>query len=88
MGETCPYCNGTGLLQATYSARFAKLRQEKGVNQDDVAEAVHVSRAQIANLERGRGQPSVDVVIRAAKYFGCSTDYLLALSDNRGGSNE
>lgn len=94
MADKCPYCKGTGLLQGDFSSRLLKARQDKGVTQEDVASAVRISRAQIANLERGRGDPSVDVVIRAAQYFGCSADYLLAIDTpthpnvNRGCDND
>lgn len=75
--ERCPYCNGTGQIDATLGVRLVALRTAKNMTQGDVAEHLHVSRAQIANLERGRGEASVPFILRAASFFEVSTDYLL-----------
>jgi transcriptional regulator with XRE-family HTH domain len=69
MSETCPYCRGTGRIEATLAVRLTALRQAKGINQEDVAHAAGVSRSQIANLERGRGEPSIQSLIKLASYW-------------------
>lgn len=33
-------------------------------------------------MENGKAKPSIDLLLRIAKYFNCSTDYLLGLSDD------
>lgn len=80
MSENCPYCKGTGRIEASLAVRLTALRQAKGVTQDDVAHAAGISRSQIANLERSRGEPSISALIRIAAYFDCTTDYLLGVS--------
>lgn len=75
--EPCPYCKGTGFVEASFGSRLTALRQAKNVTQADVAEVVHISRAQIANLERGRGEMSMGVLLRLADYYAVSTDYIL-----------
>ncbi len=77
MSESCPYCKGTGLVQATVATRLVRLREERGLTQDQVADGIHVSRTQVANLERGRGSPSVETLVSMAEYFGVTTDHLL-----------
>lgn len=78
--DTCPYCKGTGVLVATFGARLVALREKSAITQLELSEKLRISRAQIANLERGRGDPSVDTLLRCAEVFACSTDYLLGLS--------
>lgn len=85
MSDVCPYCKGSGRVEATLASRLTALRQAKGVSQEEVAEAVHVSRAQIANLERGRGEPSIQSLMMLASYFKVTTDYLLGISACRTG---
>lgn len=80
MSETCPYCKGTGRIEATLAVRLTALRQAKGVTQDEVAQAAGISRAQIANLERSRGEPSIPSLIKLAAYFNVTTDYILGVS--------
>jgi transcriptional regulator with XRE-family HTH domain len=77
MSDACPYCNGTGVVEATLASRLTALRNIKGVRQEEVADAARVSRAQIANLERGRGEPSISSLMLLASYFDVTTDYLL-----------
>lgn len=88
MSDTCPYCRGTGKIDATMATRLTALRQIKGVKQEDVAEAANVSRTQIANLERGRGDPSIPVLLRLAQYFNVTTDYLLGVGAASEGSTD
>jgi len=83
MSDTCPYCKGTGKIEATLAVRLTALRQVKGATQDEVADAARVSRSQIANLERGRGDPSISSLIALAGYFEVSTDYLLGIAEAR-----
>jgi transcriptional regulator with XRE-family HTH domain len=80
MTDICPYCKGTGKIEGTLAVRLTALRQSKGVTQEQVAGAARVSRTQIANLERGRGDPSISSLIALAAYFEVSTAYLLGVS--------
>lgn len=81
MSDTCPYCKGTGRIDASLASRLVALRAAKNVTQEEVAGAAGVSRSQIANLERGRGEPSISALLRLASYFHVSTDYLLGVSE-------
>ncbi len=54
-------------------------RIERGLTQDDLAQAVGVSRQSINAIERGRYTPSLPLALRFAQYFRCSTDELFRL---------
>ena len=46
-----------------------ELRAEKGLTQQDVADAVDVTRATILALEKGSYNPSLELSFRLAKFF-------------------
>lgn len=73
----CPYCSGSGKVDATFASRLRAARNDSGLTQEGVAEQLQISRTQIANMESGRTQGSLDVVLKAASLFGCSVDWLL-----------
>lgn len=49
-------------------------RKSKGYTQSDLAELVGISRAYLANIERGEHDPSLKVAQSIAKHLGISTD--------------
>ena len=56
-----------------------KLRLAHGINQVELARELHVSKQCVSNWENDNIQPSVDMLIKLARYFDVSTDYLLGL---------
>ncbi|PCK71246.1 helix-turn-helix domain-containing protein [Paenibacillus larvae] len=57
--------------------RIKKLREEKGLTQDELAEMLGMKRTNIANYEAGRVIPPGNVLRDLADIFAVSTDYLL-----------
>lgn len=53
------------------------LRKEKGLNQDELATSLGISRATVSDYERGRSQPDLDTLLKTATFFGISVDQLL-----------
>jgi len=53
-----------------------KLREEKNLTQDDLANILGISRQMVSAIERG-ANPSVELLNKLADYFGVSTDSLL-----------
>jgi putative transcriptional regulator len=49
--------------------RLSEIRKERGIKQEDLAEALEVSRQTIGSLENGRYNPSIILAFRIAKYF-------------------
>ena len=54
--------------------RLEELRHERGLNQEDLARALRVSRQTIGSLENGRYNPSITLAFRIARYFGLSIE--------------
>ena len=46
-------------------------RKEKGMSQEDLANALEVSRQTINSLENGRYNPSILLAYKIASLFGC-----------------
>lgn len=58
--------------------RLRKLREDKGMTQEELSERIHVSQQRISAYENERATPPIDVLLRYAEFFSISTDYLLS----------
>lgn len=54
------------------------LRKQKGLTQEQLAQALYVSRTAISKWESGRGYPNIDSLKAIARYFSVSVDDLLS----------
>ena len=59
---------------ATIRNRVKEMRSERGWTQQQLAEAVGVSRQSINSIERERYVPSLMLALTFAKIFNCATD--------------
>ncbi len=59
--------------------QIRKLRRARGISQVQLAEKLWVSKQAVSNWENNNIMPSVEILIKLAKFFGCSTDFLLEL---------
>ena len=57
------------------------LRQERGVSQADLADAVGVSRQTIISIENERYVASLPLAYRIARYFGKTIEEVFSLDD-------
>lgn len=58
--------------------KLQQLRKQKNLTQEELAQALYVSRTAISKWESGRGYPSIDSLKAIAKFFGISVDELLS----------
>lgn len=63
--------------------RVKELRAARGWTQQQLADAVGVSRQSINSIERERYVPSLPLALTFARLFGCATDDLFALEPPR-----
>ena len=61
--------------------RLKQLRKKNKKSQLDVAQALGVSRAHIANWESGRRELNIADAIKIVKFYGVTLDYLAGLED-------
>ncbi|MGN0612795.1 MAG: helix-turn-helix domain-containing protein [Porcipelethomonas sp.] len=64
-----------------FEERIKELRLSLGLNQIQFGRKLFVTKQCISNWENGNIQPSIDMLIKIAKTFSISTDYLLGLSN-------
>ena len=63
--------------------RVKDLRVRKSWTQQQLAEAVGVSRQSINSIERDRYVPSLFLALTFARVFGCPTDEIFTLESDR-----
>jgi len=63
--------------------RVKELRGELGWTQQQLAEAVGVSRQSINSIERNRYVPSLPLALKFAVIFACPTDDIFTLEEKR-----
>ena len=61
--------------------RIRQLRRERGWTQQQLAEAVGVSRQSINSIERARYVPSLPLALTFSRVFGRPTDEIFSLAD-------
>ena len=54
--------------------KLEELRKARGIKQEDLADAMQVSRQTIGSLENGRYNPSILLAFKLAKYFEMSIE--------------
>ena len=64
-----------------FGMRLKKLRTEKELTQQDLANILGVTRSTISAYETDALYPSIEVLIEISNYFQVSTDYLLGRCD-------
>ena len=61
-----------------FNEKIQELRKQKGLTQEELAEALYVSRTAVSKWESGRGYPNIDSLKTIAKFFGVTVDDLLS----------
>ena len=64
------------------SERLNVLRHEHGLSKTDLAKVIQVSRTALLNYDKGTTIPSISVLIKIAKYFKVSMDWLCGISES------
>ena len=66
----------------SYFPRLRDLREDHDLSQTQIAEILGMKQPQYCRYERGLRDIPTDVLIRLAKYYHTSTDYILGLTNN------
>ena len=61
-----------------FNQKLQELRKQKGLTQEELADALFVSRTAVSKWESGRGYPSIDSLKAISAFFSVSIDELLS----------
>ena len=61
-----------------FNEKLQELRKQKGITQEELAEALYVSRTAVSKWESGRGYPNIESLKEISKFFSVSIDELLS----------
>lgn len=61
--------------------RIKELREDRDLRQIDVSEKTGIDQRTLSNYETGKTNPDSYAIIKLAKFYGVTCDYLLGNSD-------
>ena len=61
-----------------FNEKLQEMRKQRGLTQEELAQALFVSRTAISKWESGRGYPNIDSLKAIAKFFDVTVDALLS----------
>ena len=67
----------TDLDFKTIGLKIKERRQELGITQEHIANALDVNPSHISNIECGRVNPSLTALVKIANVLECSVDYFI-----------
>ena len=67
----------------SFGTRLKQLRTQAGLTQSQLAEKIGITKSVISYYELSDRAPSAEMLIKIAKAFHVSTDYLLDLENGR-----
>jgi putative transcriptional regulator len=62
--------------------RLEEIRKARGIQQEQLAEVLEVSRQTISSLENGRYNPSIILAFKIARYFSMSIEEIFIYEEN------
>ena len=66
-----------------YYPRLKDLREDRDLSQQQVAQFLGMKQPQYSRYERGLRDLPTDVLIRLARFYSTTTDYILGLTNKK-----
>ena len=63
--------------------RLEEIRKKLGINQEELAAALEVSRQTISSLENGRYNPSITLAFKISRYFNMSIEEIFIYEEEQ-----
>ena len=63
--------------------RIRNLREDRDMNQTQLAQAVNMTQRKISYIECGKFEPSIGDIVAFCNFFQVSSDYLLGISSKK-----
>ena len=61
--------------------KLKELREENGITQGKIAEHLNIKQNTYSQYENEKRQLPIDILIKIAKFYNVTTDYILGLED-------
>lgn len=61
--------------------KIENIRKERGINQEELAKEMGVSRQTISSLENGRYNPSITLAYNIAKFFNLTIEEIFCFEE-------
>ena len=68
-------------MSKMFGIKLKELRTEKKLTQLQVAQIFNVSKTTICQWETNKQEPSINDILKIARYFQVTTDYLLGAEE-------
>lgn len=62
-----------------YQENLRKIREERGISEEQIAELLSRSRQSYRNIEKGKSKLKIRDLITLAEFYGVTSDHLLGL---------
>lgn len=66
---------------ANYTKRIRDLREDRDINQEQIAKALHTTQSQYSKYELGKRSLPIEHLITLCKLYDVSADYILGFTD-------
>ncbi len=63
--------------------KLEEIRKEKGITQEELANALEVSRQTVGSLENGRYNPSIMLAFKIARFFNLSIEEVFIYEEEK-----
>lgn len=61
--------------------KLKELREEYGISQKEIANYLNIKQNTYSQYETGKRQLPIDVLVKLAKFYNTTTDYIVGLED-------
>ena len=68
-------------MKEIISNKIKQLRMERNLSQQEVSNAICVSQRTVSSWENGENEPKASYIVKLAKFYDVSADYLLGLEE-------
>lgn len=65
-----------------YYPRLRDLREDMDLTQDQLVKILNMHKTTYTNYEQGKREPPFELIIKLAKLYNVSIDYIAGLTDN------
>lgn len=64
-----------------YYPRLRDLREDKDLTQSELVDILKMHKTTYTNYEQGKREPPFELIIKLAKFYDVSIDYIAGISD-------